>query len=190
MSTKVRLTTRDLESLPDHLDDTRYELIDGELSVAKQPHWVHQFTGVTLSAALLRWSEETGLGIPNAAPGLIFSPEDDVAPDVIWISNARLEQGLGEDGKLHLAPELAVEILSPGSIDERRDRELKLKLYAQYGVEEYWIADWRTQTIEVYRRVDNALEPAVTLGQEDLLTSPILPDFAFPVASLWRLARG
>jgi Uma2 family endonuclease len=190
MSTRVRLTTRDLETMPDQLDDTRYELIDGELFVAKQPPWEHQFTGVMLSAALLRWSEETGFGISNAAPGLIFSPEDVVAPDVIWISNERLAQGLGEDGKLHLAPELTVEVLSPGSINERRDRELKLKLYAQYGVEEYWIADWRTQTIEVYRRVDGVLEPAITLRQGDLITSSLLPDFAFPVANLWRLARG
>ncbi len=38
MSTNVRLTTRDLEALPDRLDDTRYELIDGQLLVSKQPH--------------------------------------------------------------------------------------------------------------------------------------------------------
>lgn len=61
-------------------------------------------TGVVLSAALLEWSLRTGLGVPNNAPGVIFSPEDGVAPDVVWIGRARLERGLGADGKLHATP--------------------------------------------------------------------------------------
>ena len=56
MPTSVRFTTADLEALPDRLDDTRYELIDGELCVARQPHWEHQLVGVMLSAALVEWS--------------------------------------------------------------------------------------------------------------------------------------
>ena len=38
MSTRLRFTTADVEAVPDRLDDTRYELIDGELWVARQPH--------------------------------------------------------------------------------------------------------------------------------------------------------
>jgi Uma2 family endonuclease len=110
-----------VEALPERLDDIRYEVIEGELSVAKQPPWDHQLIGVMLSGALLDWSLRTGLGVPNAAPGLIFSPEDAVAPDVVWISHTRLDQGLGQDGKLHAAPELVVAVLSPGSTNERRD---------------------------------------------------------------------
>ena len=51
MSTSLRFTIDDLEALPDPLDDTRYELIEGALSVAKQPHWSHQFAGAALFAA-------------------------------------------------------------------------------------------------------------------------------------------
>src|SRR3712207_8109858 len=43
LSQTVRFTTVDLELLPDPLDDKRYEIIDGELHVAEQPHWHHQF---------------------------------------------------------------------------------------------------------------------------------------------------
>jgi Uma2 family endonuclease len=190
MSTAHRFTVADVEALPDRLDDTRYEVIGGELHLAHQPHWEHQLTGVVLSAALLEWSLRTGLGVPNNAPGVIFSPEDGVAPDVVWIGRARLARGLGADGKLHAAPELAVEILSPGATNERRDRETKLKLYAREGVEEYWIVDWHTRAVEVYRRADAGLAPAATLADADTLTSPPLPGFALPVADLWRLARG
>jgi Uma2 family endonuclease len=188
MSTGVRFTTADLEALPDRLDDTRYELIDGELLVAKQPRWEHQFAGLALGAALLAWSRQTRLGAPNTAPGVIFSPEDDVAPDVIWISRERRAQGLRSDGKLYAAPELVVEVLSPGATNERRDRDLKLKLYAREGVEEYWLIDWRAHTVEVYRRADDSFEQVAVLTDADELTSPLLPGFASPVSELWEPA--
>ncbi len=185
MHPALRFTTSDVEALPDRLDDTRYELIEGELSVAKQPHWDHQLIGVMLSGALLDWSLRTGLGVPNAAPGLIFSPEDDVAPDVVWISRERAAQGLRPDGKLYAAPELVAEVLSPGSTNERRDREVKLKLYAREGVEEYWLVDWRTRTVEVYRRAGDRLHLVATLTDADSLSSPLLPGFSYPVRALW-----
>ncbi len=189
MPSGLRFTVADVEALPDRLDDTRYELIDGELFVARQPHWNHQLIGSVLGAALLDWSLQTGLGVANTALGLIFSPEDAVAPDLVWISRARLDRGLGDDGKLHAAPELVVEILSPGATNERRDRGAKLKLYAREGVEEYWIVGWRARTVEVYRRAGDRLELAATLTAADTLTSPLLPGFRYPVGDLWRLSH-
>lgn len=62
-----------------------------------------------------------------------------------------------------MAPELIVEVLSPGTQNERRDREMKLKLYAERGVQEYWILDWRIQQLEVYRRQAALLRLVVTL---------------------------
>jgi Uma2 family endonuclease len=94
--------------------------------------------------------------------------------------------GLRPDGKLYAAPELAVEILSPGSTNERRDRELKLKLYAREGVEEYWLVDWRERTVVVYRRAGAELQAVLTLTNADALTSPLLPGFACPVRDLWE----
>lgn len=188
MASTLRFTTDDLEALPDTLDDTRYELIDGELQVAHQPHWEHQFVNLTLGAALHEWSRRTRLGLANLAPGVIFSPEDGVAPDLIWISRERRAQGLRSDGKLYIAPEIAIEILSPGGTNERRDRELKRKLYAREGVAEYWIVDWRARQIAAYRRVGDTLELAATFTDDDELTSPLLPGFSFPVRDLWEPA--
>ena len=188
MSASIRFTGADLETFPDRLDDTRYEVIDGELSVSKQPHWSHQFTGAMLFASLQSWSIQTRRGVANIAPGIIFSSEDDVAPDVIWISRERRARGLRPDGKLYAAPELAVEILSPGGTNERRDREVKLKLYAREGVEEYWLVDWRARTVEVYRRAGEHLQLAGVLTDADRLTSPLLPGFECPVRELWEPA--
>lgn len=182
MRTVLRWTSADLTVLPD--DGKRYEIIDGELYMSRQPHWHHQRACVKLCAALEAWSMQTGAGEVNLAPGVIFAEDDDVAPDVVWISQARRATALGADGHLHAAPELVVEVLSPGSTNERRDREAKLKLYSHRGVLEYWIVDWRAQQVEVYRREDLALRLVATLYSTDALQSPLLPGFACQVATL------
>jgi Uma2 family endonuclease len=178
MTIGLRWTSADLDVLPD--DGKRYEIVDGELYVSKQPHWDHQEVCGRIYAALLAWSKQTGAGRANIAPGVIFAEVDDVAPDVVWASNARLSQGL-RDGKLYAAPDLAVEVLSPGMTNERRDREAKLKLYSHYGVEEYWIVDWRARTIDVYHRVGAVLQQAATLTATDVLETPLLPGFSSQV---------
>jgi Uma2 family endonuclease len=183
MSTARRWTSADLAVLPD--DGKRYEIIDGELYISQQPHWYHQRACGKIAAALDAWSRQTGAGAANVAPGVIFAEDDDVAPDVVWISQARRATALGPEGHLHAAPELVVEVLSPGGANERRDREVKLKLYSRRGVLEYWIVDWRTQQIEVYWREQLALRLVATLYPTDTLTSPLLPGFAYQVAALF-----
>jgi Uma2 family endonuclease len=152
MSTKMRFTTKDLEAFPDSIDGTRYEIIDGELFMAKQPHWNHQGVSDAINFQLATWGRQAKLGRVRTAPGVIFADDDNVAPDLVWISYQRLAEALAADGKLHIAPELIVEVLSPGTHNESRDKEAKLKLYSRRGVLEYWIADWQRKQIEVYRQ--------------------------------------
>jgi Uma2 family endonuclease len=178
-----RWTSQDLEWLPD--DSKRYEVVDGELFVSKQPHWHHQHLCVRLSTLLDLWSMQTRAGIVNFAPGLIFAHDDDVAPDVVWISRERIASALQPDGKLHAAPELVIEILSPGGANERRDREAKLGLYSRHGVIEYWIVGWQERRLEIYRREDSVLKLAQTLLEGDVLESPLLPGFACQVSLLF-----
>jgi len=92
---------------------------------------------------------------------------------------------LGKDGKLHTSPELVIEVLSPGAVNERRDREAKLKLYSRRGVDEYWILDWLRRRVEVFRRKNAQLELIATLAEADTLTTPLLPAFACAVTGLF-----
>jgi Uma2 family endonuclease len=92
---------------------------------------------------------------------------------------------LDEAEHLTGAPELIVEVLSPGETNERRDKEAKLKLYAAQGVREYWIADPRLQQIQIYRRENAMLVMVATLFTSDELTSPLLPGFSCAVAKLF-----
>ncbi len=62
-------------------------------------------------------------------------------------------------------------------VNERRDRETKLKLYSRRGALEYWIVNWRTRQIEVYRREETVLKQASIIFENDTLQSPYLPGF-------------
>jgi len=187
MTVQRRYTSADLDILPE-IEGIRYEIIDGELFVSKQASWEHQITCGEVFAYLRDWNRATRLGRAVEAPGMVFPDDDDVIPDVAWISKERLIGAL--DGARHLivCPELVVEVLSPGSANERRDRETKRALYSRRGAGEYWIVDWHQHQIEVFRRGETDLELAATLGDQDTLTSPLLPGFVVRVADLWDFA--
>jgi Uma2 family endonuclease len=181
---RVYWTTEDLKLLPD--SSNRYEIIDGHLLMTRAPHWKHQKAIGQTYSVLNTWSELSQLGETVPTPGVIFDDADNVIPDVVWMSYERLAEGVDEEGHFTIAPELIVEVLSPGTQNERRDRETKLKLYAERGVQEYWILDWRIQQLEVYRRQGALLKLVFTLFPQDKLTSPILLDFSCTVADFFR----
>ena len=178
-----RWTVADLEGLPD--DGNRYEIIDGELHVTTAPHVWHQVVVGKVATALGVWSQQTGAGLTIPGPGVIVSPTDAVIPDVVWVSHERFPGLLGEDGKLHSAPDIVVEVLSPGTANEARDRVTKRRHYGDWGVREYWIVDRFARTVEVYRLAEGTLQLIVTLGEPDELTSPLLPGFTASVAALF-----
>jgi Uma2 family endonuclease len=173
---KVRWTTADLELLA--ADEwKRYEIIDGELFVTRAPHLRHQSVVLNICTVIDEWSNETQLGEVFPSPGIVFSEADNVIPDAIWISVDRLERFTDEAGHFTGAPQLVVEVLSPGVNNERRDREAKLKLYSSQGVEEYWIVSRELQHVEVYRRENAVLKRVATYRAQDTIASPILPGF-------------
>lgn len=182
-SPKGSWRSSDLELMPEN--GIRYEIVNGELLMSKSPHWHHQRTASKIFRVLDEWSEKSQLGQPNITPGVLFDESDDVIPDVAWISNERFAILLDDAGHLTGAPELVVEVISPGLIQEKRDRETKRKLYEMQGVREYWIADWRLRQVEVYRREQGSLRLIATLFAEDSLTSPLLPGFECPVSRLF-----
>ena len=184
MVSSIHWTVKHLKGFPRD-DGNRYEIIDGELHVTTQPSLTHQTICGNGSYALQSWSRQTGAGMVFLAPGVIFAEDAAVAPDLVWVSRARLPLLVGRDGKLHDAPDLVVEVLSPGRENERRDREIKLALYGRRGVREYWLVDWRQREVMVYRHDGGALRLVGNLREEDTLTFPHLPGFSSPVASLF-----
>jgi Uma2 family endonuclease len=186
VANSLRWTTRDLNAMPDDGGWKRHEIIDGELFVTRAPHIRHQGAGGNIHFELESWSRQTQLGKPFQTPGVIFTPNDAVIPDVIWVSQARLENGIDSAGHLTVAPELIVEVLSTGVLNEQRDREVKLKLYSRYGVQEYWVVSWQLKSLEIYRRSEGQLQLVGTLIAGDTLTSPLLQGFSVPVLKIFQ----
>ena len=177
-------TSKDLELLPE--DDCRYEIIKGELFVTRAPHWQHQIIVDNICFELKYWSKETGFGNPATGIGLIFSETDNVIPDLVWISKENLEAIIDEKGHLQGAPELVVEVVSQGKQNQQKDREIKLELYSNQGVLEYWIVDRFSEQIEVYKRQSKDLKLAKTLSKKDTLTSEILPGFSVKIDNIFN----
>ncbi len=186
VSTALQWTIRDLAVISDDDGWKRHEIIDGELYMTLAPPIRHQGSASRFNIRLGVWSEKTGLGQPFQTPGVIFTPTDAVIPDVVWVSHDRLKNGTDDAGHLTVAPELIIEILSPGDQNHQRDKEFKLKLYSRHGVQEYWIANWQLKTIDLYRHHDGALHFVSTLLSSDTLTSPLLPGFSVAIVDLFQ----
>lgn len=188
---RKRWTNAEVEALP-YDEWRRYEVIDGELFVSTAARYEHQMTSNRISFDLTRWNDESQLGQVIPTPGVIFSESNGVTPDLVWISRDRLAGLLDAAGHFQGAPELVIEVLSPGRANERHDREVKLKLYSTYGVLEYWLLDWRKRTVAVYRRAELTGQQAAqlrligSLGAPDTLTSPLLPGFSVSVARIFN----
>ena len=140
---------------------------------------------MNLSIELGSWNRATGLGILLATPGVVFAQDDAVIPDLIWVRRERHPSIVDAAGHFTAAPDIVIEILSPGSANQRRDRELKLAVYNRWRVPEYWMIDREGRQVLVYRRLGPELQPAETLNETDTVTSPQLPGFVCPVSSFF-----
>lgn len=178
------LTIADLDAAPD--DGNRYELIEGELYVSRAPSLKHQSIITNLAADLTIYLRQNPIGKVWATPGVIFSEYSGVIPDLVYISNERRAE-IASGDRIEGAPDLIVEILSPGAENKKRDRRLKLQLYSKHGVKEYWVIDPEYCAIEIYRKAGRAskMTLTLTLGIEDILTSLLLPGFQCAVRDVF-----
>ena len=178
---QVRLTVRDYLDIPED-DENRYQLIDGELYMAPAPSWEHQQSSRFLMTLLSVFVAENGLGEVAASPlDMYLSDGDVLQPDIVFISNDRLHI-IHSDG-LHGAPDLVIELLSPGT--ERIDRTLKRERYEKFGVGEYWLADPIAKTIVVFRARTVAFERIGVFTEGMALETPLLPGLRVEISAVF-----
>lgn len=178
------LTVADLDACPD--DNNRYELIGGELFVSRAPGIPHQRVILNLEISLSNYLAKNPIGVLVPGAGAIFSDYDAVIPDLVFVRNERwLQVVTGE--KFTGAPDLVIEVLSPGVENRRCDLLVKRQLYGKYGVTEYWVIDGETRTVEVYRLQEEHLESVASLSNGDDITSPALPSLRLPVSAIFKL---
>ena len=175
------LTIADLEAMPE--DGNRYEVIEGELFVSRAPSLIHQSIVGSVFFVFNSYLLEHPIGKVWPGPGVIFSDFSGVIPDVVYISNERRRE-IATGTRVSGAPDLIIEILSPGAENERRDRQAKRQLYRKYGVKEYWIVDPERSAIAIYRT--SKLKLVATLGIRDQVTTTLLPGFRCSVSDILK----
>ena len=108
----------------------------------------HQFTSGEIAFYLQTFIKQNQLGVVITAPFEVhLSPETrPIQPDILF--NHRDQQPQPGAQSFDGTPDLIVEVISPSSM--RRDRHEKFDVYEQTGVTEYWLADPKTHSVEVY----------------------------------------
>ena len=179
-------TYADLVALPD--DRLRHELIDGEHVVTPSPATTHQIVLMNLVRLLAPYVYRRRLGHLLCAPfDVKLSLFTVVVPDLVYFTADRFKRVVNEKHAT-AAPELVVEILSPGT--RRRDKGRKRAVYDLEGVREYWIVDPEGRSITALRRprADAGLTDVTTLTVDagGTLESPLFPGLRIPVRDVFR----
>jgi Uma2 family endonuclease len=168
-----RVSFADLERWPE--DGRRYELYDGEVYEVPSPLPLHQIVSARLHLALADYVRAHG-GIVLYAPlDIVLTEYDVVQPDLLLFTHER--QHLVDARKVtRVQPDLAIEILSPGTA--ANDRGRKMRLLERHGVREFWLVDPEAETIEVYTLSGSQFVLADIASGSAAVRSPLLPDLS------------
>jgi Uma2 family endonuclease len=177
----IRFNYRDYLQLP---EGKRYEILDGDLLVVPAPNTRHQRISKKLEMALIQHVEGMGLGeIFDAPYDVILSEEDVVQPDILFVRKERMS--IIREANISGAPDLVIEIVSPGT--RQKDREIKRKIYARFGIQEYWIVDPDAAAIEVLTWSESGYSTAGIYRKPDSLSSPLLSELILPLREIFEL---
>ncbi|MGH7491037.1 MAG: Uma2 family endonuclease [bacterium] len=164
------LTYQDYLQLPE--DTKRYEIIEGELYMSPAPNVRHQIIITNLLGMIWSFLQDHPIGRIFPAPtDVLLSDVDILQPDLVFLSNEKFDRLTRAN--IQGAPDLVVEVFSPGT--EKRDRTLKLKKYSEFGVGEYWMVSEENATLEVWRRQEDKLVFHSLLEGQQALTTPLMP---------------
>ena len=173
------VTYEDYCNLP---DEERYELIDGELTMAAAPSVLHQMVQDNIGLSLNLFIRANNLGrLFYTATDVYLSDTNVVQPDLLFVSRERAH--ILTYGVINGAPDLVVEILSPSTA--RLDKVRKRELYARFRVPEYWQADAETRSVAVLTLAGEDYEVAGEYGMGETLVSPLLQGFTLEVGDIF-----
>ena len=178
MVTRTLLTADDLLRFPK--DGKRYELVKGELLEIAPPGDEHGEIAAIIAHTLRAFVVEHGLGSVRVESGFQLSREPDTvrAPDVAFIAKERLIRPRPK-GYYPGAPDVAIEILSPG--DTFREVQERIEAWLSAGAKSVWLVDPDRRRVMVYVHPHR---PQV-FEATDTLSDPAIPRFSVRVVELF-----
>src|SRR5512135_3105804 len=149
------------------------EIINSVLHTHPRPSGRH---GLAESALNVRIDSPFGFGNNPGGWWIIPEPEvhfivneEVVVPDLAGWRRERMPT-VPDDQRFLVAPDWVCEILSPSTA--RKDRALKLPLYARYGVPHAWMVDPLARTLEAFELRDGLWALIATLSEDDAVRVP------------------
>ena len=139
--------------------DAIEEVVNGEIRIMPPAKWKHCRIIELITKALQRQLDGDRYSFATGSFGLIIrkAPLTSRVPDLAVFDLTTL---IEQDGYIHSAPQLLVEVLSPAN--NRREREEKLADYAAIGVPEVWLVSPEARTVEVlYPKTDFFAAPTL-----------------------------
>ncbi|HEY3109388.1 MAG TPA: Uma2 family endonuclease [Chloroflexota bacterium] len=183
VETKTPVTADELFCMPE--DGWRYELRAGELLQMVPPGYQHGRFSSRLNVALGAYVLAQDLGDVVIEVGFRLSRDPDTvrAPDIAFVSRARIPAGELPIAYWEGAPDLAVEMISPSESAE--DIREKIDEYIRAGARLVWILFPRLRSAEVWRADGSWLKvgPEAALSGED-----VVPGFSIPLAQIFGSA--
>lgn len=176
-----RYTAADLLTMP---DGDRFELVDGELvelEMSNESSWI----AGEIYRRIANWATEKALGwaFPDNTSYQCYPWDEDRVrkPDASFVAKGRLPDGPLPVEHCTVAPDLAVEVVSPH--DLYYDVEEKVLEYLRVGVRLVWVVTPSTRTIMVHRA--DAASPLHLTEAAELTGDPELPGFHCRVGELF-----
>lgn len=161
-SSQQNYTAKDYMELP---EGAPFQLIQSKLIFMPSPTYLHQKISMLLGNQLFNHVDSKSLGEVCAAPMDVHFDENNIyQPDLLFIRKERLHI---IDKFVYGAPDLVVEILSKAT--EAKDKNDKKEIYAQYGVQEYWVINPENETLEVFSLENQELQSQGVLTKKDTL---------------------
>ena len=176
-----KLTVEEFFALPE--SDRNYELIDGRAIPKMSPKFFHSAVQAALIILLQSWCQNKGRVYPEWSIRLERNGVDWVPiPDVSYTSYNRLSADWILDEACPVAPELAIEIISPGQTFG--DLAEKATDYLRSGVAIVWVIDTKAQTITVF--YPDTLPQ--TFRGSSTITHELLPELAITPQQIFKQA--
>ena len=157
------------------------EVVNGEIIKVPPNKLRHAFTVENLADLLRAGLDHQTVWVVVTVFGLVIrrNPVTARVPDLaVFIRSKIVEQ----DGYIHSAPELIVEVVSPGNT--RAERTAKLQDYESLGVPEVWIVSPEAQTVEVLLLQNGRLVTTNVL-REGQISPTKFPDAAIEISAIW-----
>lgn len=181
VSSTKKLTIEEFFALPE--GDRPYELVDGQAISKMSPKFFHSRLQKTLLIILDGWAKNKGRVEPEWAIKLKRNGADWIpVPDLSYASYNRLSSDWILDEACPVAPELAVEIISPGQTFG--DMTEKATDYLQAGVERVWLVDPKSQSITVFYPDT----PPKTFRGSSAITDDLLPGLEITTQQIFQQA--